>query len=173
MAGLTEGYIYFIESEVAQQNWLTNPHAIVIGNFTEGTHYCKIELPQQHQKSFTTGVNIIDSGAGTSYDDRTNRYSYAQNAQGLLTTKANAALVDKFIMNSRHVSSADAAHFYYYMIIKYATADADASYEMFTDDTGTQRRYCKGAVLTGNYRWMQSNPLNTQVVLNFKSCWGS
>ena len=172
MAALTEGYIYFIESEAAQQNWLTNPHAIVIGNFTEGTHYCKIELPQQHQKSFVTGIFITDSGAGTSYDYRSNRYSYTLQGRGLVTSKANAALVDKFVMNARHTASATASYFEYYMIIKYATADADTSYEMFTDNAGTQRRYCKGAILNGNFTWNQINPLNMQVVLNFKSKWG-
>lgn len=174
MAGLTEGYIYLIESEAADnQNWLTNPHNIVIGNFTEGTDFCKIEIPQQHQKRFTTGITIIDSGAGTSYDDRSNRYSYSLDGQGLLTSKTNAALVDKFIMNSRHVSSSPSTYKYYYMVIKYDTADADASYEMFMDDTGTQRRYCKGAVLSGMYRWVETDPLKNEVMVKFKSCWGA
>jgi len=172
MAALTEGYIYFIESEALQQNWLTNPHAIVIGNFTEGTHYCKIEIPTQNKTNGITGIFITDSGAGTSYDYRSNRYSYSNQGQGLITSRANLWLVDQFIMNARHTASADASYYEYYMIVKLDTADANASYEPFTDNTGTQRRYCKGAILNWYRIWNKSDPLNYTLFINWKSKWG-
>ena len=173
MTALSEGYIYFIESEALQQNWLTNPHNIDLDNFTEGLHYCKIELPTRDQTGGVTGISIIDSGAGTSYDDRTNRYSYSGQNNGLITSRANVWLVDQFIMNSRHTAASPDTYMDYYMIKKYDTADANDSYEPFMDDTGTQRRYCKGAILNWHRTWMQSAPNYFSLFINFKSCWGT
>ena len=172
MAALTEGYVYFIESEAAQQNWLTDPHDIVIGNFTEGTHYCKIELPKQWMRPFTTGIFITDSGSGTSYDFRSERYSYQFKPIGLVTSITNANYVDKFFMNTRHTASSSTSYYEYYMVVKLATADADTSYIMFTDNNGTQRRYCKGAALGGVMTWNHQNPQVYTVSINFKSKWG-
>ena len=47
---LTEGTIYFIESESTNQDWITNnagdPDAIDLDNFTNGLDYVSLPIPK-------------------------------------------------------------------------------------------------------------------------------
>ena len=168
MVALSDGYIYFIESEAAQQNWLHDPDTIVIGNFTEGTHYCKYAFPQKWVKAFATGMVITPSGGGVSFQLRPNRRYYNALAQGILTSRANADLVEKFFMDDRHTAASIASYKTYYLIIRFGASD----YVNFTDHDNNRREYCKGAVTSGENIWNENDPANVLVRLNFESIWG-
>ena len=168
MAGLVDGYIYFIESEAAQQNWLHDPDNIVIGNFTEGTHYCKLEFPQKWVKAFATGMTITPSGGGVSFQLRPNRRYYRALTQGIVTSRANADLVEQFFTIDRHTAASISTYRHYYLIIRFGASD----YVKFTDADNNRREYCKGAVTDGEVIWNESDPKNALVRLNFESIWG-
>ena len=168
MAGLSDGYIYFIESEAAQQNWLHDPDTIVIGNFTEGTHYCKLEFPQSWKKMFNTGMTIIPSGGGTSFQNRPNTRFYSLLSRGIETSRSNGDIVEGFFTIARHTASSIATYKHYYVIVRYTSSD----YVLFTDHTGTRREYCKGAVLDGDVSWNEANPQTVILRANFQSIWG-
>lgn len=168
MASLSDGYIYFIESEAAQQNWLHDPDNIVIGNFTEGTHYCKLRFPQKWRKAFDTGMTITPSGGGVSYQLRPNRRFYGLLAQGITTSRANGDVVEGFFTINRHTASSATTYKTYYLIIRFGASD----YVNFTDEDGNRREYCKGAVVNGDVSWSETDPANVIVRLNFESIWG-
>lgn len=170
MAGLTPGYIYFIESDaIDNQDWLHLPENIVIGNFTEGTHYCKIELPKVLRVRFGTGVQVNDAGGGTSFDYRSNMKGYAPLLNGLVTSRTNVRYIDSFIMKDRHTSGSSSTFVRYYMIIKFGTND----YWPFVDADDNQRDYCRGAIPQGGgeYIWKESDSFNITVNLNWRSIW--
>jgi hypothetical protein len=168
---LTSGYIYFIESDAGDnQNWLHDPENIDLDNFTEGTDYCKIEIPEQLRVRFGTGIEVTDSGGGTSYDFRSNRKGYVPVLRGLVTSRANLRYIDSFIMMDRHTSGSSATFVRIYMIIKFAAND----YFPFVDADDTQREYCRGVIpkAGGEYVWTASSPHTITINLNWRSVWG-
>lgn len=168
MAGLSDGYIYFIEAEAAQQNWLHDPDTIVIGNFTEGTHYCKLEIPQKWIKAWSTGMVITPSGGGRSFQLRPNRRFFAIMSQGIKTSIANGDLVEGFFTIDRHTAASASTYKNYYLIIRRGSSD----YVKFTDHDSNRREYCKGAVTDGDMTWNENDPQNVIIRVNFQSIWG-
>jgi len=162
------GYIYFIESNAGNQNWVHTVDSIDIsGNYTEGTDFVKLEIPNIYKIKFHTGIKVVDSGGGASYADRTNRRGYALLTGGIETSRDNAETVRNFFMLESHCSGASATFKQYYMIIKYGTTD----YEKFIDASGTPRDYCTGLIINGETSWDESEPNITMVKLNWKSVW--
>lgn len=167
MAGLTDGYIYLFESEAAQQAWLHTPGDIVIGNFTEGTHYVKLEMPEQHRKTFGTGVVVKTGSGGNEFDLRSSRRWYKLLAQGIETSTANADTIEGFCMSDRHTSGITTTFKRYYLIIRRSAT----SYVKFTDSGNNRRDYCKGIVLNGEILWTKSKPAVAVIKLDFRSVW--
>lgn len=168
MAGLTDGRIYFIESDAGDnQNWLDDPDTIVIGNFTEGIHFCQIEIPDGFSIVGFTGAIVTPSGSGKSFADRNARRFYQTLGQGILTSIANSNLVDKFLLSDRHVSGSSAVYVDYYMIIYFGT-DLHMG---FIDDNDVQQSYCKGIAESVVRQWSSSDSLNINVKIKWDSEW--
>ena len=173
MATLTEGYIYFIESDaVSNQNWIVistppDPEDIVLTEFTEGTEYCKLQIPQRRKKKWVTGVTVTDSGGGTSFDFRTGAKGYDFLAEGIESSEANADLIEKFFMIDRHTSGLAATFKNHYMIVKKATD----IYLTFIDDSDTPQKYVPIRSSGGEQSWSEDKPMNVIVRIFARSCW--
>ena len=165
---LTPGYIYFLESAAAtNQNWIAGGATTIdLTSFTEGTEYCKIELPQNWKKRFTTGIVVTDSGGGTTFSYNTGRRGYSILSQGLKTSVANADLVEKFFMIPAHVSGVITN--YYMVIIITATVFAT-----FINAAGTSKNYCPVVCTSGEVNWSESEPINAMIRLQVRSIWTS
>ena len=163
------GYIYFLESDATDNvNWVpTVDNVILAGNYTEGTEYVKLELPQELRIPFKTGITVVDSGGGSSFDRRPNKRGYGALFRGIETSRANAATVRNFFMLERHCSGAEATFKRYYMICKYGTT----TYEKFINADGNSVNYCRGVVLNGETVWREDEPLRATIRLNWRSVW--
>ena len=171
MAGLTPGKFYFIESEAAQQDWITDnsgdPDNIVIGNFTEGTHFVALDIPRGFSRTSFTGAVVTPSGAGKSFDQRSARRFYKALNRGIQTTLANANLIDKFVMSDRHTSGASATFKRYYLIVYFGT-----NLQLkFTDADDTPQLYCRGIILSVITSWLDNDNLNFRLIINWDSVW--
>ena len=166
---MVNGYIYILESDAVDNvNWVpTVDNVILAGNYTEGTDFVKLEIPKKYKIKFKTGCKVTDSGAGSSFDLRSARRSYAMLANGIETSRANAEKIMNFLMLDRHTSGAAATFKRYYMIIKYDTT----SYVQFIDASSTLRDYCKGDVIDGDLDWDGDDPLVVKIKLNWRSVW--
>lgn len=159
------GYYYFIESEAVQQNWLHTPANIDLDNFTEGTHYCEIEMPRDFQKRFSTGITITHLGSAD-FDIIWGNKFYNFTPYGLQTTIANAELVEKFFMSNRHTDSSTFID--YYLVIKYNTTP---TFVEFTDFSDNRRQYLKCIVTDGAIIWSESEKTVAYVRINTHSNW--
>ena len=139
----------------------------MIGSFTEGTHYCKLQIPKQFIKNFSTGAKVETGSGGNQFDERSAMRAYTLMAEGIEASVANADLVEQFCMSERHTSGVVGTFFRYYLIIRFAAS----SYVKFTDSGGTRRDYCKGIILNGAVIWNKSKPLVETVKLNWASVW--
>ena len=88
-------------------------------------------------------------------------------AEGILTSVANAELIEKFLMSDRHTSGSSTVFKRYYLILKTGAA----SYVQFMDSGSTMRDYCKGAVTHGAVIWSERDPLVATIQLNWRSIW--
>lgn len=167
MAGLTPGKIYFIESEAAQQNWLHDPDNIVIGNFTEGTHFIQFDIPTGFTRNSNTGAILTPSGAGKSFALKNEARFYRALQRGFQTSLANANLIDKFVMAPRHTSGSIAVYKDYYLIVYFGVN----LHIEFTDADGTPRSYCKGIIIRAATQWIESDNLNFMVRIQWESEW--
>ena len=166
---MVNGYIYFLESDAALNiNWVPTVDNIILGVlYTEGEEYVKMQLPENFKAKFKTGITVVDSGSGSSFDFRPNRRAYNLLARGIETSVANAATVMNFFMLDRHTSGASATFKRYYMVIKFGTT----TYFPFIDSGSTSRDYCKGVVIDGAVDWREDEPLVATVRLNWRSVW--
>jgi len=169
---LSDGYIYLIESDsVANDDWITDhagdPDSVDLSLFTAGTEYCKLEIPEEFQKGFHTGIVVEQGSAGSSYDLRSERRWYDLLASGIETSIANADLVDQFCMTAAHTSGDATTFERYYLIIRFAASN----YVNFTDDSGNRKEYCKGVITDGRIIWQKSRPSLAMVRLNWRSVW--
>lgn len=169
---LTAGYIYFIESDgTDNDDWITDhagdPDLLDLDQYTEGTEYCKIEIPKNWKVGFYTGHNVSDVGSGLSYDLRNAQRGYKAYTKGLQTSVANGKLIDKFFMSDRHTSGATTTYKTYYMIIYFGVND----HWLFTDHNSVQKSYCKGAVIGGDITWFDTNNLTCMISLHWRSIW--
>lgn len=168
----TAGYFYFIESDgTDNDDWITDhggdPDLLDLDLFTEGTDYCKIEIPQNLKTSFYTGHNISDVGSGLSYDLRNAKRGYKGFLKGLVTSRANAKLLDQFFMSDRHTSGETATYKTYYWIVYFGVND----HWPFTDHNSNQKSYCKGAILGGDINWFEQKSLTISTTLHWRSIW--
>ena len=163
------GYIYILESDAVDNiNWVPVVDNITLaGNYTEGTEFIKLEIPQKYKILFKTGITVTDSGAGSSFDRRAARRAYLMLANGIETSRDNAETIRNFFMLDRHTSGASATFKRLYLIIKYGTTD----YEKFIDSSSTARDYCTGVVIDGETEWDGDDPLVATVRLNWRSVW--
>ena len=168
---LTDGYIYFVESNSDNDDWITDhagdPDSLDLTNYTEGTEYCKLKMPERFVKSFVTGMIIVDSGGGNSYQERYERRSYSILSEGIETSIYNADLVEKFFTIPRHTAASNDTYKEYYLIIRFGASN----YVNFTDNDGNRKEYCRGAVLSGSVTWSEAKPSAALVKLTFKSIW--
>ena len=166
---MVNGYIYFLESDATDNiNWVPTVDNIILGAlYTEGTEYCKLELPKKLSIGFNTSIEVTHAGGGSSFDFRPNRRFFDALAQGIETSRANAATVRNFFMLDRHTSGAAATFKRYYMVVKYGTT----TYEKFIDHSSTSRDYCKGVVLNCETLWKESEPLVATIRINWASVW--
>lgn len=170
MGDLTPGHIYFIEKEAAQQDWGTEPDDIVIGNFTEGTHYCKFSVPRSWNVVGHTGTLVSTIGGGIQYSLRQARRYYDGGATGLMTSIKNANLIDAFFMSKRHTSGKSSVFVPYYLICYHGLNSSDLC-TMFTDHTGTQRAYCRLEAVKFQRGWVDTEILNVKCNISFLSVW--
>jgi hypothetical protein len=163
------GNIYILESDATDNiDWVPNVDNIILGAlYTEGTEYIKLEIPQKYKIQFRTGITVTDSGAGTSFDRRAARRAYLMLANGIETSRDNAALVRNFFMLDRHTSGTASVFKRYYLVIKWGATD----YEPFIDASSTSRDYCKGVVINGDTEWDEDTSLVAIVRLNWRSVW--
>jgi len=165
---MVTGYIYFVESNTDNIEWVPTVDNIIVGAlYTEGTEYVKLPIPQHYKIGFSTGIVVTDSGAGSSFDERNAARGYRALSEGIETTLTNAAQVMNFFMLDRHTSGASATYKQVYMVIKYGAA----SYLKFVNAASTAVDYCKGAVINGELDWDESTPLNATIRLNWRSVW--
>ena len=167
----TAGYIYLIESDATDNaDWVTasgDPDNIDIELYTEGTEYCKIEMPEQFRQNFFTGIGVYDVGGGESFEMKYARRSYKVLAEGLPTTRSNGDKVANFVMLPRHTSGVSATFKEYYLIFYFGVND----HLPFIDASGNVKSYCKGRIINGSKIWDKSNPLLYTIKLNWRSVW--
>lgn len=166
---LEDGHIYFLESDAGNnQNWIAGGATTIdLTNFTEGTEYCKLEMPQRWVKSFNTGMEIINSGAGNSFQLRYARRFYNLLSNGIKTSLTNGDLVEKFFTIDAHTESSSATYKDYYIVIRFSAT----SFVNFTDQAGSRKDFCKGAVISGSMTWDESSATTVAMRLNFNSIW--
>jgi len=167
---LTPGHVYFLESDAAQnQDWIAGGATTIdLTNFTEGTEYCKLELPQRWRKQFTTGIRVTDAGAGTSFDFRSARRGYGIVAGGIETSITNANLVEQFFMLDRHTSGASATFYDYYMVVIFSAT----VFVKFKDNSAsTMKDYCPVRVTGGETIWSESTPQTVIFRATIRSVW--
>jgi len=168
---LSDGYIYFVESEaVGGDDWITDhagdPDDLDLDAMTEGTEYCKLEIPQRWRKKFITGIIVTDATT-TTFDYRTGRKGYSILAEGIETSVANADLVEKFFLIARHISGASATFKNHYMIIRFGTSN----YATFIDNSDGVKEYCPIRCSGGEVIWEESSPQRALVRLQVRSIW--
>ena len=135
---------YLFESDsVGNQDWVPTVSNIVIGNFTEGEDYCKMDFPFRFTKTFYTGLKITDLANATSFIMKKGKRGYLFNAQGKCYSKASADYIDEMLMRNEHVKAADYED-YYLVLVHAATV-----YEKFTDHSGTRRDYLQCGIMDG------------------------
>ena len=166
---MVAGHIYFLESNATDNvNWVpTVDNIILAGNYTEGTEYVKLPMPQKLKIQFKTGITVTDSGAGSSFDFRSNRRAFQALAEGVESSRTNAAVVRNFFMLDRHTSGAAATFKRYYMVAKYSAT----GYEKFVNAASAIVDYCRGVVVDGFTAWVEDEPLVAKVFLNWRSVW--
>ena len=165
---MVTGYIYFVESDATNNiNWVPTVDNIILGAlYTEGTEYVKLQIPQHYKTQFVTGIIIKASGAGMSFTERNAARFYQMLANGIETTRANAEQVMNFFMLDRHTSGASATYKQVYMVVKHSSG-----YVQFVNAASTAVNYCKGAVVSGELDWDESDPLRATIKLNWGSIW--
>lgn len=168
---LTDGRIYFIESDAGNQDWITNnsgdPDLIDLDLFTEGLDYVSIPIPRGFSRTSITGVVVTPSGGGKSFDQRNATRFYKLLQRGFVSSLANANLIDKFAMSDRHVSGAIAVFKRYYAITYFGTN----SHLEFTDADDNRKSYCRGIILRVVTQWLELNSLRFMVIIDWDSVW--
>ena len=165
---MVTGYMYFVESNTDNIEWVPTVDDVIVGAlYTEGTEYVKLQIPQHYKVLFNTGIVVTDSGAGSSFDERNAARGYQMLADGIETTRVNAAQVMNFFMLDRHTSGASATYKQVYLIIKTGAA----TYVKFVNAASSIVDYCKGAVINGEYDWDESDPLRATIKLIWRSVW--
>ena len=167
----TAGYIYFVESEsVGGDDWITDhagdPDLMDLSLMTEGTEFCKLEIPQRWRKQFTTGIVVTDAGGGTSFDLRSARRGYMLSAEGIETSITNADLVEQFFMIDRHTSGASATFKAYYMVI-YLGVNLHVKFKDST--TSAMLSYCPVRSMGGEIVWTEDKPQTVIFRANVRS----
>lgn len=144
MAGVSPRTLYLFESDATRnQNWVPTVANIVIGNFTEGEDYCKMDYPYRKQKRFYTGLKITDLASATSIILKKGKRGYLFTIKAKCYTKASSDYIDQFLLANEHVRATNYED--YYMVLVH---DA-GTYEKFTDDNGTRRDYLQCGILDG------------------------
>ena len=163
---LTAGYIYILESNGAtNQNWVPGGASTIdLTTFTEGTEYCKLEMPKKIVKGWSTGVQVMDPGGGGSVQINWDKRVYTVQATGIETSIANAEKLDQFTMLASHTG--ETSYIPYYLVIPYA-----ATYVMFTDFGGTRRDYCKGVLVSGSVMWLEQQYKTAIAQFSWRSLW--
>ncbi len=136
-------------------------------NFTEGTDFTQINIPDGFTRSSFTGAKVTPSGAGRQFDYRIEARFYRALAQGVHATLAEANLVDKFFMSPRHTAGSGAVFERYYMIVYFGTN----SHMSFTDADGNQQSYCKGIVAPRMDTVWVNRTQNFLLKINWASVW--
>lgn len=172
--GLEDGKIYLLERAGdlgAKTDWITagggDPDTIDTEQFTEGLTLCKFSFPMQMIKRGKTGAVVTVRGAGVSTDARSAERFYNAIVMGKTSSKANAHLIDKFLMSDRHTSGATATFVRYHLIIYYGTNN----HEPFTDDQDNRVSYCTGIVTDFEAKWAEPAHINMDVRINWWSVW--
>jgi len=162
MAGITPGYVYLFEMEAAQQNWNYDADAIVIGNFTEGTHYCKFEDPTRLSINLVVPMEVRDFSNKTSFHKKLGKRYYIAQGNFTINSRTDLALIENFI--GTHCDPSDNK---YYLIVMYAATD----YYLFLDSTDTQRECCKGNAHVSSTTWDNGESLVYRMRFGFRSEW--
>jgi hypothetical protein len=172
---LSDGRIYLIESDAADnQNWVPTPSNIDLDNFTEGTDFCQLKIPQRTTQRGYTGILIQDASGGAGFMTRSYRRGYLVTIMSNELFETEAYLIDKFIMNDRHVATSTSTYTNYYLVICRDQDDTSYGYAKYTNSAGSQVNYLKGAIPNdGGYEctWTEGQNLRAQIKIVFKSAW--
>lgn len=167
---LSDGMIYFIESDaVDNQNWLHSPGNIDLDSFTEGTEYCKLQIPDQWIKECYTGIVPNTASSGSGFMFRSSRRFYQVKLSGIEAIGSEAHLIEKFFMDDRHVATSASTFTQYYVVI--CRDESTPDFEEFTDSTSTRRQYCTGIVTHFTITWNESENLRARIDIEFTSVW--
>ena len=162
---MVNGNIYILENT---GSWVHTVDNITLSGFTgEGTDWVKLGIPKKYKIKFKTGIEVTNSGAGTSFDRRSARRAYAMLADGVGTSRTNAERIMNFLMLDRHTSGDPTVFKRYYLVVKHDTT----SYVQFIDASSTVRDYCKGVVIDGDLDWKEDESLIVKIKINWRSVW--
>lgn len=164
------GYIYFVESNAVDNiDWVPTVDNIVLGAlYTEGTEYCKLQIPEEIVIDAFTSIEATHTGGGTGFQTRPNARFYEALSKGIETSRSNAATVRNFFMLDRHTSGAAATYRQVYLVVKYSAA----GYEKFVDHDSTSRDFCKGVVPHVKTVWRKDDYDRAMVFIDWISTWG-
>lgn len=173
--GLTPGCIYFIESDSGDNSdWITDhsgdPDLIDFDtdNFTEGTEYCKLLIPETFRQRLNSGIVTTASGGAKSFSIMNEKRWYQVLAGGIETTRANAKLVHDFFAAPRHTSG-DKTNVYvdYYLIIYFGTND----HIPFMNASGVSKSYCPVDYSWVDILWSNTRNTLTKITIQVTSVW--
>lgn len=155
--GLSTG-IYIIESDSANQDWVTSsgdPEDIDLSNFTEGDEYCFLEVTDEFKSKLTNIWNDQIFAGGSGFAAAIEERSDEVEISGVFLTTAEATKVKKFWTKHTSLSDNDI-----YLIIRYA----EDSYEPFYNSSRTEKKYCKGI-----FKDLQVGRDNEELIREFKA----
>lgn len=165
----TPGFLYFMESE--DDDWITDhagdPDVADLDLMTEGTSFCKLEVPEKWKKRLYTGIITTPTGGGKSFSLRDEGRWYQILSRGIETSRANADLVEKFFSLPRHTSGASATYVDYYLVIYLGLND----HVQFTDSSGNRKSYCPVDCAWVDCAWSESANPNVNVAIQINSVW--
>lgn len=162
---LEDGYAYLLENTGV---WVPTVANISLAGFTaEGTDWIKFKIPRQWIKHSMTGIQPDVASSGTGFMTRTYRRNTVVDFMGMVSY-ADLENIETFIQSDRHTASSESTYKPYYLIMRRSVS----SYVKFTDNTGTRREYCKGAVSPElTVTWNGSKSLITDSKFTFWSVW--
>ena len=168
---LEDGMIYFVESDaVRNQDWTPTVADIdLAGNYTEGTDYCKLQLPKNWSNEIGSGIEVGDASGSKSFITRTSKSSYLCVLRSFEVIGSDVDKIETFFNSAAHLASSPTTFKHYYMIIRRSSTE----YENFTDDSYTRRDYCHGVMLNVIITWLESTNRTADVEIIFRSTWGA
>jgi len=174
--GLEDGKIYLLERAGdlgAKTDWITagggDPDTIDTEQFTEGLTLCKFSFPMKFVKRGKTGMVPSTTSGGLTGVSRTGNRFYNSIIMGTTGSRAAGYLIEKFLMDDRHLVPASATFKPYFLVVYYGTND----HEPFINVANSRLSYAPGVVTDFEVAWQEAKHINLNVRLNWWSAFTS